>query len=296
MASEENGILRLLTCFIRLVAVPTVFHSVRLIQDQVFLKELGNESLKPSILLSPLVFGVRAWRRATGIFNAQFNDYALRKYMRYIKRHYGPGGRGYHSYGKLSNAEKVRLYGKPPGRIAEFITKHADTLGYRNGDSFFEAGCGRGQNLKVLSEMFDASPIFGTDVSGDAVDVITLAAPKGRLTVWVSDLTDPATLRSIADNAYDHVVISHVLSVVLGDGIADTHRLRQEIVDHLIRIAGKSVLLIDGRDLAVCKEQFVIEQRDRGAFKESLLTYFPTDQGRLVALLSNASFAAHFRK
>lgn len=296
MASKENGFLRALTCLMRLFIVPIVFHSTRLIQDQVFLKELGNERLKPSILFSPIVFVVRAWRRAAWIFRTQFNDYALRKYMRYIKNHYGPGGRGYHSYGKLGDAEKIRLYGAPRGRIADFIAQHLEILGYRNGDSFFEAGCGRGQNLKVLSEAFDASPIFGTDVSEEAVEVVALAASDSRLTVWVSDLTNPATLRGIADNAYDHVVISHVLSILLGAGTTDTRRIRQEIVDHLIRIAGKSVLLIDGRDLAICKEEFVIEQRDRGAFKESMLAYFPADRGRLVTLLSESSFAAHFRK
>lgn len=260
-----------------------------------FLHRLANSALRPSPVAAPLIFCLRACAYLTRTYHRTFDDYALRRYSRFVRHHYSKDGRGYFSYEKLSDADKIALYGEPEGRIRGFIDTYGDLLGYADGDSFFDAGCGRGQNVKVLRERFPHSPILAKDISAEAVKVIDLAAASPLLTTGTLDLSDPAALAGMGDGTYDHVVISHVLSVILGDGLQATRDLRQQIISDLVRISKKSLLIIDSPDIISTQECFEIEQRDRGWFSGSVLSCFAEADGRIVTLHSGGSVAILYK-
>lgn len=281
---------------IKHILVPPIFYGFRLFKDQMFLSSLRNESLRPSIFFYPISFLVRGGAFFTRLFAKEFNDYAFSKYVNYIHVHYSREGRGYFSYENLSDGEKIKLYGQPHGRIQYFIDHYSDLLNYQNGDSFFDAGCGRGQNIKVLLEMYNRSSIEGVDLSKEAVEVINLAVSRKTLHVAPGDLTDPETFRSINDDAFDHVIMSHVFSLLIDKDVNSTKALRASIIKELVRIARKSVLILDSNEVVASEEAFVIEQAFRGSFSETILPYFPHNQGLTVTLQGEAGVGVLFRK
>ena len=223
-------------------------------------------------------------------------NYALDKYSGYISHHYSKEGRGYFSYENISDEEKLKLYGSPKGRVADFIENYPDIVDYKDGDSFLDAGCGRGQNIKVLLEKFKASKIYGVDLSKEAVDVINLAVQNDNLKAEAADLTNIEIFKAIEDKSYDHIVMSHVFSIIIGNSLEHTKKIRQSIIREFVRIAHKSVLIIDGPENVNEKESFVIEQLHRGAYTESILDYFPQDLGRTIVMKSPYSTAVFFKK
>lgn len=295
MTTIKNMIARIMHCVIDRLLVPAAFPILRLMKDQLFLHRLASDALKPSRLAAPLIICARAWLYFARSYRHAFDDYALRRYSRFVKHHYSKNGRGYFSYEKLSDADKITLYGEPDGRVRDFIDTYGDLLEYADGDSFFDAGCGRGQNVKVLRERFPHSPILAKDISAEAVKVIDLAAASPLLTTGTLDLSDPAALADIGDGAYDHVVISHVLSVILGEGLQATRGLRQRIISDLVRIAGKSLLIIDSPAIIAAQESFEIEQKDRGWFSGSVWSCFAESDGRIMTLHSGGSVAILYR-
>ncbi|PIW26384.1 MAG: hypothetical protein COW30_15035 [Rhodospirillales bacterium CG15_BIG_FIL_POST_REV_8_21_14_020_66_15] len=276
--------------------VPPVFHVMRFVKDQTFLVNLHSAELKPGPLGRAVAFLARAAAFLGRLYQREFDAYASRKYSRYIRHHYGRDGRGYFSYAGLGDAEKAALFGKPGGRINGFIERYSDLLGYADGDTFFDAGCGRGQNIKVLMERFPRSPIHGIDFSAEAVSVINLAVGSEPVSAVQGDLTDAATFVAFGDGAFDHVVMSHVLSIIIGDGTQETKDTRAAILRELARLARKTVLVIDSPAIVSQVEGFEIEQKDRGYFAESVLKYFPPDQGTTCVLQSADSIAVLFRK
>ena len=284
-----------LSALIGKAIVPIVFPVVRFVKDQVFLSHLNKDGLMPSAFGWAVVFVARAWGYCRRIFRHEFDDYALHRYALYVRRHYGKGGRGYFSYANLQASEKAQLFGRSGGRIAPFIEHYQDLLKYADDDSYFDAGCGRGQNVKVLMERFPTSSIHGMDLSGDAADIVTLAVSDPRVTARPGDLTNIATLKAIGDDAYDHVILSHVLSIILGAGLDATRQTRGMIISELARIARKSLLIIDSPAIIADRERFEIEQLDRGAYHESILKYFDTLGGRTVILTSAESVAVLYQ-
>ena len=273
------------------LAVPVAFAVLRFVKDQVFLSQLQSTRLTPSPAGRLVAVAARVSGHLQCQFRRAFDDYALRKYVGFIQHHYSKSGRGYFSYEALSPAAKVDMFGKPAGRIGPFIDRYGDLLRYADGDTFFDAGCGRGQNVKVLMDRFPASAIHGMDLSAEAAEVVTLAADGSRVTAGPGDLTDVDTLKAIADDRYDHVVLSHVLSVIIGAGIEATAQTRARIIGELARIARKSLLIIDSPAILSDHQRFKIEQRDRGAYVESILKYFQPLPGRTVVLFSAESVA-----
>ena len=71
----------------------------------------------------------------------------------------------------------------------------------------------------------------------------------------------------------DHVLISHVIGFLINPSINDTRATRQRIIDELVRIARRTVVVLDsieiGRQMSV-----EIEQRDRGIVHDDLTRYF----------------------
>ncbi|HAD88149.1 MAG TPA: hypothetical protein DCG48_12370 [Rhodospirillaceae bacterium] len=280
---------------IRHLLVPALFFAERYIRDQIFLWTLGNRSLRPSPLALPIVFAVRVWRYLARQFHREYSDFALIRYTGYVKRHYSKDGRGYFSYSDLSQDEKAALFGQPDGRVRPFLYAYGDLLTYADGDSFFDVGCGRGQNVKVILAAYPNSPIHAVDVSGEALDVINAAVRDARLTTGPLDLSDPTVFSSVSDGAYDHVIMSHVLSVLIGPGLDATHHLRRTAVRELIRVARKSMLIIDGPAIISETDHFDIEQKDRGSFASSILPYFDGAPGRVVVLKSSDSIAVLYQ-
>ncbi|UTW51627.1 class I SAM-dependent methyltransferase [bacterium SCSIO 12827] len=278
------------------IFVPILFPIARHVKDQLFLRRMNNPLLKPSPISRPLSYITRAWGYFGRVFRREFDDYALRRYSTYIRRHYSQSGRGYFSYSNLKEEEKAALFGQPEGRLQGFIDHYGDLLNYQDGDTIFDAGCGRGQNVKTLLEALPTSPIDAMDISAEAVSVITAAIKSPRVKTWAGDLTDPAVLGDLQDNAYDHVVISHVLSVILGNGIDATQNVRKEIIGNLARLARKTVLIIDSPAIIAAEERFEIEQRDRGWFASSILPICEDLPTQVVVLTSSGSIGVLMRK
>lgn len=266
-----------------------VFHIRRYARDQRFLVLLGNPRFQPTLIGRIIAFALRVWTHLHALYAREYLDLALRRYASYNRRHYSPGGRGYATEAVIGDEEKKRLYGQPPGRISGFLDAHGDILGYRDGETFLDVGCGRGQNLKVLSDTFPAARLQGIDVNAAAVEVIRLAAGEGPVSAAVGDLTRSETFAEIADSSFDHVVMSHVFSVILGEGLASTRATRTMIVDEMVRIARKSVLIIDSPAIFAVAPSFEIEQRDRGVFYEDAAAYFDATKGRLLTLRNGES-------
>ena len=291
MNSLQSKVLRVLEALYRTVLMPPLFQVLRVFRDQVFLIELRNSNLRPAVIAPILYFPLRVYRALGRMMTHTFNEYALSKYVSYIQHHYSKGGRGYFAYADLSDQEKIGLFGVPKGRIAPLIDSHGHILGLKDGDSFFDVGCGRGQNIKVLMERFPNSPIRAIDISAEAVDVIDLAVSDPRVTTQVCDLKDAATYAGIGDNTYDHVVMSHVMALLIGGSIAETRATRRMIISNLVRIARKSVVIIDNPAILADQAAFKIEQLNRGYFAESILPYFPANAGAVVTVKLGESVA-----
>lgn len=271
-----------------------VFQIRRYTRDQLFLENLNNTRFRPSAFGRIVAFCLRAHAFVRTRYKREFLDIALRRYARYNRRHYSPDGRGYIAEALASDAEKVRLYGQPTGRVSEFLTSHRHFLGYQDGDTFLDVGCGRGQNLKVLSDAVPKARLHGIDMNAAAVEVIRLAAEDGTVSAAVGDLTDQQTFCGIADGAFDHVIMSHVFSLILSDGLTATRDTRAMIVGEMIRIARKTVMIIDGPAIMAPAPAFEIEQKDRGVFHEDAAAYFPVAKGHLTTLRSGASMGLLF--
>lgn len=278
------------------VAVPIVFFVVRFVKDQAFLVRLRNNNLKPFFISYPIYFVVRVAQFFADAFRTAFINYALRKYNDYIAVHYSKYGRGYFSYESLTDHEKRETYGKPNGRVEAFIDQYSTILNYCDGNSFFDVGCGRGQNIKPLRERFQNSFVYGIDLSKEAVEVIKAAVNDDLVKVEAADLKDMNTYKVLEDGAYDHVVMSHVFSLIIDEDLPKTKVLRTSIIKELVRIAKKSVLIIDGPAIVSPREQFVIEQLNRGVFYESIDDYFPTVSGNVMTLRTAESFGVLFTK
>jgi len=106
-------------------------------------------------------------------------------------------------------------------------------------------------------------------------------------------------LQSYEDRSFDHVIMSHVMSTLNGNGIEETIRVRQALVNQIIRIASRTVLILDGDVLYEKKDlKFIIEQNTRGFFKESFIHYFDEHlvNGELYVMFSAESTAFLYKK
>ena len=292
MSSLQSFFSRAVAALYRCLLLPAVFPIVRFYKDQIFLAELDNPRLRPSVVAGPLYFLWRAKRSLDRTLRRVFSEFALSRYTRYIRTHYGPDGRGYFSYAGLSDDERRALFGKPNGRIEPLLDTHAGLLGLSNGDRILDVGCGRGQNTKVLMERFDRSQIHAVDISAEAVQVVALATEDNpRVTTQVGDITDPSTYAGMDDDSIDHVVMSHVMALIFRKSIAETQQIRQALINSLVRVARKSVIILDDTEIVSGEEEFVIEQLNRGAFAEPIAKYFPADRGTLLTMPVGTSVA-----
>ena len=280
--------------------VPPWFWIVRWVQDAIFLVNLRNKDLRPNLSAYPIWFFASIARVVSNAWRKAYNDYALLCYSGLIKFHYGPEGRGYFNYDSLADNEKLDLYGEPRGRLEHFLGCNSGVLTYVDGDSFLDVGCGRGQNVKILLEYFPTSAIGACDINEGAVAVARLGVKdEKRIRVKVGSLTDSDYLTNYSSNEFDHVLVSHVFSFLMGEGELATRQLRQRIIDDLVRIARKTLFIVDGpNSLNLFEPSFQIEQKHRAFFSESIIPYFDdhAKEGELCVLFSPESVGILFTK
>jgi SAM-dependent methyltransferase len=229
----------------------------------------------------------------SGEFRRLFSQYTLKKYVKFTSRHYAKGGLGYFNCDQLTNDERAQLYLKEKGRIAYFIDHNKTLVPYNNGDTFLDAGCGKGQNIQVISERYPASKITGFDISPEAVKIIQCGVGNNpNVSVDTGDLCSREFLSSIPDGSYNHVIVSHVLGFLSGPGIEETKKFRQELIDELIRISSDSVIILDLIE-NVPEITAEIEQNNRCIVHDRLIDYFfpyvRSEKGEVYAMFSDES-------
>jgi SAM-dependent methyltransferase len=275
------------------------FWAHRWMRDQVFLIRLRSRDFPPGILAYPIWLISGSVCNIRKCWDVAYMDYGLRRYSKWAAIHYSPKGRSYLNFDKLSDKELLSLYGGSGGRIEYFLKNNSQILSYENGQSFLDAGCGVGQNIKVLSEYFPDSPIRAFDVSEGAIEVVKLGTREQKKILAESgSITDPGYLGRYADDEFDHVFICHAFSFLMADGETATRELRQRILDELVRIGRKTVLILDSHVLNLSDPSFEIEQLNRATYSESIIPYFQAHlaYGEICALFSLESVGVLYRK
>jgi hypothetical protein len=117
--------------------VPPWFWIHRWLKDQDFLVSLQSRTITPSLLAYPVWLILSGFKLIKKSWNIVFRDYGMQRYSTWIGEHYGPMGRGYFNYGRLSDQEKLDLYGEPRGRIEYFFNNYSRTLKYEDGQQQF---------------------------------------------------------------------------------------------------------------------------------------------------------------
>jgi ubiquinone/menaquinone biosynthesis C-methylase UbiE len=272
------------------------FFCLRLVRHDLFLRQLGLPGqrwwLRPfGILLR--AFGVldRCWRVA-------FTRAAIRHYAETLQRHYGPTGLAYGHFVHEADFDRLTRFKKQRGRIRFYLHDHR-IINFMDGDSFLDCGCGPGQNVVELRRAYPRSPIKAFDSSADAVAIVKLGSKEDPLTIAeLGDVFDVVYLASYPDKSVDHVIVSHVMGFLLRSSIEETRVARQHIVNELVRIARKTVVILDRIETNHQGISVEIEQRDRGIVHDDLTYYFRChgSQGELYLMLSPEDQAIVFHK
>ena len=293
----KNSGIRFFCSILRLI-VPLWFWIYRWLKDQEFLVGLQSPTLRPGLLAFPIWLIMSGFKLIKKSWTSVYIDYGMRRYSIWVAEHYSPTGRGYYNYGNLSKQEKLNLYGEPRGRIEYFLKSYPRTLKYEDGQSILDVGCGRGQNIKVLLEYFPTSKIKAFDLSEGALSVVELGVENQKqIQTEVGSITDINYLKQYPTNGFDHVLVSHVFSLIMTGSEATTLLLRQQIIDELVRISSKTLLILGGKELLHLDEpSFKIEQLKRAFFAESIARYFDKhlNHGEVCTVFSPESIGLLF--
>ena len=291
---------KIILCSIFRWIVPLWFWIYRWLKDQEFLVGLQSPTLRPGLISFPIWLIMSGFILIKKSWVSVYIDYGMQRYSTWVGEHYSPTGRGYYNYGNLSEQEKLNLYGEPRGRIECFLKSYPRTLKYEDGQSILDAGCGRGQNIKVLLEYFPTSKIKAFDLSEGALSVVELGVENQKqIQTEVGSITDINYLKQYPTNGYDHVLLSHVFSFIMSESEAESLQLRQQIIDELIRISSRTVLILDGPEILHLKEpSFNIEQLQRATYTESIIRYFNKhlNHGEVCVIFSTESFGVFFQQ
>lgn len=265
-----------ITNYIFNILVPPCFLIQRWLKDKVFLVSLNNRKLFPGYIAYPVWFIYSVVKYTKNLWGKTYIDYGLKCYSEWIKEHYSSSGRGYYNYENLLEAEKISLYGNPRGRVEYFLKNNIRTLKYEDTNTFLDVGCGRGQNIKVLTEYFPSSNIKAFDVSANVLEIINLSVGnKKTIQTELGSITDLDYLKCYPSNGIDHVLVSHVFTFIMSSNESETILLRQQIIDELVRISNKTLLILGGNELLNMGEtKFIIEQMNRAFYKEPITQYF----------------------
>jgi ubiquinone/menaquinone biosynthesis C-methylase UbiE len=249
------------------------------ISDQQFLRSVENPVLgRPSALGTLFALQASFWRAIRAIWKEARTEYTLQVYKTQNLVHYAKGGRGYLNLDKLSKQECMNQFAGLDSRLQLFLDSYPATIGYKDGESFLDAGCGKGQNLKFILSRYPRSPYTGFDIDERCLRVAK-AGVDGSVnrTLSQGSILDFEFLGSFTDKSVDHVLICHVFSTLLEPTILQTQSSHQRIVDEFVRIAKKSVIVIDTMSLGRAF-QVEIEHLTRATIRENIAAYFAKHQ------------------
>lgn len=269
------------------LAAQAAFVDARFVRRQGLAPSIGNRVLKyPAI----------AYERAARFLRSERQDLLFERFVPLHDEHYGPGGRGYQAIPQGSPQERQARYRGQLSRLEYFADMFPDFLDYVDGDVFADLGCGSGQNIQWLARAFPSSPLVGSDFNAEAVELVREQEQPGRLRLTVGDLRDEAFLDSVLGTGVDHIVLSHVFSLLFADSYAATRSLRQGLVDRFVEAGRKSVVIVDNFG-ARGQLTIAIEQKQRAIATDDVLSYFErhTD-GRAVLAQSSTSQAVMFSR
>ncbi len=252
-------------------------HADMWITDQMFLLSRNNPALgRPSVL--GMLFGFLAylWRAIKIMWAEAWSDYVLHVYHRRNPAHYAKGGRAYADL--LSAEECVGQFAGLTSRLQMFVDSYSMMVGYQDGESFLDAGCGKGQNLKFILDRFPHSPYAGFDIDERCLQVAKVGAEGGvNRSLRRGSILDFDFLRSFEDKSVDHICVCHVFSTLLSPTIYETKLNHQRIIDEFVRMSRKSIMIIDGMSLGRSFD-VEVEHLTRAVVCENISSYFERHQ------------------
>lgn len=244
-------------------------------KDQVFLRMLGNPLVgRPSLLGWLYALQASAWRALEGMWREAYTEYALQIYTDRNRTHYAKGGRGYLNLDNPSTQECADQFAGLTSRLKLFLDAYPVTVAYKDGESFLDAGCGKGQNLKFIMDRYPNSPYTGFDIDERCLQVArTGVAGSARRSLMQGSILDFDFLKSFKDKTVDHICVCHVFSTLLEPSMQQTKLSHQRIIDEFVRISRKSIMIIDNMSLGK-SFRVEIEQLTRAMICENIASYF----------------------
>lgn len=266
-------------------------HNYNLLRE----RSLGSKTAqKPSIISYPFLLTYAFFNKLLKpIWKESFTDYGISQYHILSKKHYLKES----TFNLLSYDLQKEIFEQLTGRVA-FMLDDDLAPNVLDGDSILDVGCGKGQNLKVLTKKFPNSQISGFDYE-DAIIYIKekFMHNDKNLTVWRSDFTDSNYMQSIKNDNYDWVLMSHAFMFIFSEGLEETVNLRQRIIHSLIRIAKKGVIILESPpSIGASRFTFNIEKNTRAIMTDDITEYFKDQEGTLLMRKSSETFAYIFLK
>ncbi len=249
----------------------------------------------PNLISLPLVIMMEGLKKYAALFKSEFAEYALPKYKVYTEQHYSDGGYGYGGLEKLDLEAAKARYAAGPSRLIHYLDHNKHLLDCGDGESFLDAGCGDGFNIRELARRFPSSIIHGFDMNEAALSIVRNAEVHSKLTLRQATFLDPEFMATFSDSSFDWVLISHALAFITGTSINDTWEIRTRLVQDLARVSRKGVIILDGPpDTGFSAE---IEHNTRCIVKSNYMLLF-TDlhKGELYAMQSKVDWAYCWRK
>ncbi len=241
-------------------------------------------------------FLVRLSRRLRLVVRDVRQDLLFARYAKLHPIHYGPKGRGYMSLAAYSAHERSERYRTQRSRLQPFVDLFPDLLRFNDGDSFLEMGCGSGQNIRMLAEGYPSSRIVGYDINDEAVELVRDFESHCGVEVETGDLTDGVFRSTVLKESFDHIILSHVFSLICAQSSGLTADLRRNIILDLARACRTSLVVIDTFGFSG-PPTMTIEQRQRAIVSDDVLAYLTgIDTGRTVLLQVNNLRAVVFMK
>lgn len=255
-----------------------------------------RQGLTPTLAGRVLSYPSVAWERLRRGAATERQELLFERYSKLNQVHYGPTGRGYQEVATGDPAERRRRYADQHSRLEHFVEEFPDVLHYSDGDSFLDLGCGTGQNIRMLAARFPTSRIRGFDLNADAVALVQECEDHPGVIVEQGDLTDRDFRREALSEPADHIVLSHVFSLLMGASRDDTVALRQGIVADLVAACRKDVVIVDSFG-PPGPPVIAIEQRQRATLSDDVLGYFSGHHdGRAFLVQSDRTRAVIFVK
>jgi len=267
-------------------------------KDQMFLMALNNPIVgRPSVVGSLFAFHSYFWRTLRNVWKQASTENGLQLYEKRNLAHYAQNGRGYINLDNLSKQECVEQFKKLESRLQLFLDAYPMTIAYKDGESFLDAGCGKGQNLKFIVKKYPRSSYTGFDFDKRCLRIAQVGIEESADKSLVQgSILDFDFLRSFKAKSVDHIIVCGVFSTLLASTIQMTKDIHQKIIDEFVRISKKSIIIIDEQSL---NNTFalIIEQRTRATIHENIASYFTKHESiGETCILSTGNFHAAFFK